>query len=366
MRARISQIKAAVSRVFRQQPATTVGLDIGSGSIKVAEVGWNQTQPELRAAGIVELPVNTFKDGYIVNEPLLVEALRQVLTISGVTSKNIVLSLRGQALVIRELLFPDMSVEELQQAIKWDLDKYVTTANASDYYFDFATIEASKDTNEIRVLLVAAPLAMITGLTNLVRKLGLRPLAIDIEPLALQRTMKQANNVIIIDIGAEFCQLDLFQQGSPLVSRLIPHGGNRYTETIMREQELNFAEAERLKQQKILFADGNQADERVAHVQQPLQLLIEELAREVLRTADYYQMQNRNAVIEKIILTGGGAKLNNLAFTLTQQLPGIPVNIHTPLLSVSISPSLDDKWLKSIELQMAVAIGLALRRGGDD
>ncbi|SDE84328.1 type IV pilus assembly protein PilM [Sporomusa acidovorans] len=365
MRARISQIKAVVSRVFRRQPATTVGLDIGSGSIKVAEVGWNQNQPELRAAGIIELPVNTFKDGYIVNEPLLLEALRQILTISGVTSKNVVLSLRGQALVIRELLFPDMSVEELQQAIKWDLDKYVTTANASDYYFDFATIEASKDTHEIRVLLVAAPLAMITGLVSLARKLGLKPLAVDIEPLALQRTMEQASNVIIIDIGAEFCQVNLFQQGSPLVSRLIPLGGNRYTETIMRELKLNFAEAERLKQQKELLVADNQADERLAYLQQSLQLLIEELAREVRRTVDYYQMQNRNAIIEKIILTGGGTKLSNLAFTLTQQLPDIPVIIHTPLLSLPISPSLDDKWLKRIELQIAVAVGLALRRGGD-
>jgi type IV pilus assembly protein PilM len=256
-----------------------------------------------------------------------------------------------------------MDDEELRQAIKWELDKYIPTSDIAKYYFDFAVLGPAKDVQGIRVLLVAAPLDMIIGITRAVKEAGLKPSAIDIEPLALQRTTN-ADNAIVIDIGAECCQLNLFQEGSPLVSRFIPFGGARFTAAIVQIVELDFYEAERLKRsQEALLSENIQPG--LAALQQNFKQLVGELAREVSRTIDYYQLQNRNAFIDKIILTGGGAKLGHVIDNLSELFAGTQVVIHSPLAMVQISPSLNLERLQEIELQLAVAIGLALR-GSDE
>lgn len=362
---KIKQAGAAISRLFNTYPPISVGLDIGSTAIKIAEVRRNQRQPELVAAVIEELPANTVRDGYILNKEKLTETLQQAWALHGIEGTHVVLSLSGQAVVIREVSFPEMNDKELRQAIKWELDKYIPTTEAANYYFDFAILEAPQAGRDIRVLLVAAPLEMITGITNAVKQAGLKPLAIDIEPLALQRTMEKADNVIIIDIGANCCQLNLFQQGFPLVSRFIPLSGARFTEVIMQALVLDFYDAEKFKIQANALMQRNQAALVPASVQQGLKLLAAELAREIRRTTDYFQMQNREATFERIVLTGGGAKLASLTDNLSELLTEMQVITHSPLHLLQISPSLNLEHLEKIKLQMAVAIGLALR-GSDE
>jgi type IV pilus assembly protein PilM len=356
-----TKLKAAselLCRLLTPHLSTTVGLAIGSGTIQFAEVRWIQGNPELIAAGIEKIPANSVKDGYILNEEILVETLRRIWALHGIMGKHVSVALSGQAVLIRELLFPVMSDEELRQAITWEADKYIPSADAENYYFDFAVAKSAKNLPACRVLLVAAPLAMINGITAGLKAAGLKPLALDIEPLALQRTMKQANNAIVADIGDACCKLYLFQQGFPLVARFIPFSGARYTEVLWQQtQEPDLSKAEKEK--------GQYRNEPSTLSYQDEEGLVAALAREIHRTIDYYQMQNRNAFIDKIIVTGGRAQLGILAANLAELLPGSEVVVHSPITSLQISPSLSKERIQEIELPIAVAIGLALR-GSDE
>lgn len=348
----------AVCRLLISRPPTTVGLAIGSGVIQFAEVRWIHGNPELIAAGIEKIPANMVKDGCITDEETLVETLRRIWALHGVRGKHVVAALSGQSVLIRELLFPPMSDEELRQAIKWEIDKYIPAADAEKYYFDFAVLESAKDLQSCRVLLVAAPLAMINRITRVLKAAGLKPVALDIEPLALQRTMKQANNAIVVDIDDECCKLTLFQQGFPLVARFIPFSGVRHAEVILPQtQETGLSKIEKRKTQ---YEDGLSAV-----FQQDVAMFVGVLAREIRRTIDYYQMQNRDAFIDKIIVTGGRAQLGSVAANLAGLLPEIEVVVHSPVRSLQLSPSLSKERMQEIELPIAVAIGLALR-GSDE
>lgn len=325
IQSKLKSVGEALRRQLASHPPTTVGLAIGSGAIQFAEVRWIQGTPELITAGIEKIPANMVKDGCILDEETLVETLRRIWALHGIMGKHVVTALSGQSVLIRELLFPAMNDEELRQAIKWEIDKYIPAADAENYYFDFAVLESAKNLQACRVLLVAAPLAMINRTIRVLKAAGLKAVAVDIEPLALQRTMKQANNAIVVDIGDECCKLSLFQQGFPLVARFIPFRGVRHT------------------------VDG----------------LVATIAREIHRTIDYYQMQSREAFIDKIIVTGGRAQLGNLAANLAEILPEIEVLVHSPMMSLQLSPSLSKERMQEIELPIAVAIGLALR-GSDE
>lgn len=361
----LKRIGRGLANLAKQRPSATVGIDIGSGSIKAVEIHWSKGKPQLTAAGIAALPENTVREGYIVDTDSLADVLERLLASSGITSKHAIVSINGQAIITRELVFPSMSTDELREAIKWDLDKYIPAADVNSYYFDFAIV-GQPQAAEVKVLLVAAPLATIMTLLGVLKGLGLKPMAIDIEPLAVYRTLKDAANSIVIDIGANTCQMTIFQNGSPAVTRFIPLGGASYTEVIMRSLELEFHEAERLKIRQRGLLAKNINGEEPSYVHTQLSMLVEELGREIRRTADYYLIQNRTAVINSILLTGGGSQLDNIDVNLALQLGDTQVWLSNPLEFVTISPSLDTDWLTGIGPQLAVAIGLALRGGDND
>jgi type IV pilus assembly protein PilM len=363
MKARFIQLTASIKQWLTSSPVSTIGIDIGSGVVKIAEIGWHNGQPTLTAAGLAALPEDLVRDGIILDKQVMAETLQRLMATAGVTGKHAVISVSGHAVFIRELTFPVMTDEELRQAIRWDLDKYIP-ADAENYYFDFAVVGAGKQPHEVRVLLVAAPQSMIDAVTAICKEVGLKPVAIDIEPLAISRTFTCAANSMVVDIGQKLCQLTIFQDNCPVVARLIPLGGARYTDVIKNSLELDYSEAELLKQRQrglLQAASGNAPEGSSVHRQ--LTLIVEELSREIRRTADYYQAQNREAVIDGVILTGGGAQLDNLAGNIAAQLGGIEVKLHNPLGEIGITKSFDAEWLHTIAPQLTVAIGLALRGG---
>ena len=93
-----------------------------------------------------------------------------------------------------------------------------------------------------------------------------------------------------------------------------------------------------------------------------MELLVSEFVRDIRRTAEYYQQQNRHVIIDEILITGGGAKLDNFVEYLATQVD-LPTSIYDPLIKLKIATSFDKKYLHQIAPQLGTAIGLALRGG---
>ena len=93
-----------------------------------------------------------------------------------------------------------------------------------------------------------------------------------------------------------------------------------------------------------------------------LELAVRDLTREVRRTAEYYQMQNRGAVIDAAILTGGGMKLDNLVEHFATQID-LPVTVHQQPVDFAVAAGFDRSYIRDLFPQFAVAIGLAIRGG---
>lgn len=354
-------IISRLAGLFVRQPQNIVGIDIGTGLVKAAELALSNGQPVLKAVGLLELPEHTVKDGYVLDSNVLADSIQSLLANSGISSRDVVVAVAGRAVFVRELLFPAMSKEELKEAVKWDMEKYVPYAPGT-YYFDFAVIGPGKSDAELKVLLVAAPHELVNTLIAALETADCQLLAIDIEPLAVVRTLTEAHNVMVIDIGATVSQLSVFQDASPVVTRLIAIGGRKFTEIVMQTLELEYAEAERLKRQ-FGMEKCNDFKGKLPILEQRFQLLINELVREIQRTIEYFQLQNLEFMIDRIYLTGGGSKLGILPEYLVAQLGDIQVLQHNPLHVVTPAASLNREYLHALSPQLAVAIGLALHGG---
>ena len=127
----------------------------------------------------------------------------------------------------------------------------------------------------------------------------------------------------------------------------------------MEGLEIGREEAELLKHNGAeLFAEATDPVREPVIAQ--VERMVGELAGEVRRTLEYYQVQNRNVNISRVFLTGGGAKLAMLPEKLTQILD-LPVSLHDPLASMELPTSFNLQYLRGVGPQMSVAVGLAMR-----
>ncbi|QJW48729.1 type IV pilus assembly protein PilM [bacterium BFN5] len=358
---RIKTLWDHVKNKFIQKSDKVLGIDIGTGSLKIIELNFKNERPVVTKLAIADFSENLFEDGRLVKPDELTSVLQHQLSTGGFSSREAVIAIGGRAIFIREVVFPQMAEDELQEAIKWDMEKYVPYAPDS-FYYDFSIIGTANNGLEMRVLLVAAPKYHIDSLVSVLKLAGLKPIAVDGEAFALYRSIVKAENSILVDIGQYMSQIIVYQQGIPTVTRIIPLAGQRFTEVLMNALDLDVYEAERLKQrqQGLLPAVNHSPEHTDIHKQ--MLLLVQELAREIRRTVEFYQVQNKEAIIEKIIISGGGANLDNLIQHLKTMLD-IPILQHNPADIVEYAASYDHQYIKDIGPRIAAAVGLALRGG---
>ena len=362
------------------RPLSIVGIDIGSSFIKVAEISFVEKKPLMKAAGIIGIPDGIIEDGRILNIRALSALLKKLWVDSALTCFDVSAAVGGRFVLVREAVFPAMSSEELEIAIKWDIGKYVPYEENS-YYYDFAILDVNdafggEFDEQSRVLLVASPIKTVNDIVDALKEAHLKVWAVDVEPLAMAETLdvsfEEAN--IIVDIGCFQTQIIIFSGHVPSFSEKISWGGQKFTELIMEEFGLEFDEAEKfklsqnedlieLKIEPELKLEKEEIWQKQYRLEKQFKRLSGELSSEISRVINNYFSKNPQANIEKIYLIGGGANLKGLSADIEAEFKKIPVSVHNPLSGLDISHDIDQNYINKAAPQLTVAIGLALRGG---
>lgn len=350
----------SLRKLFSKNSHYMTGIDIGSGFIKVAELEHSHRQPVLTAAGATVLPPGVIIDGVINNVALLVAQIRQLLHSADCRGRSAAFSIGGRSTFVREVVFPFMEPAELNEAISWDIEKYIPFAPDS-YYYDYSIIGRAEAGLDMRVLVAASPKEIIDALIAVAKASGLNPVAIDIDVLAAVRVLGEPDSALLVDLGDLNTQITVFQKGCPVAARTVAIGGRNFTIDIMQVLGLTYPEAERLKvRQEGLLRPRNANDITDLHTK--LAASIEKLSEEIVQTAELYKMQNNSAIFDKVILTGGSASLDNLSQHI-EWLTGMPVVLPDPLCSVCPITAFDLQYIRTLSRQLTVAVGLAMRGG---
>lgn len=331
--------------------SSVLGLDIGSASIKLVECRKEQTGYRLISVGMADLPART--DGELPPDFLYL-SLRQLLSTTRLHSRKAVAALGGRSVVTRLVTFPYMDPDELAQAVKWDADKYIPF-DPGAFYYDYAVINQARETGSISVLLAATLKQSADLLVNACNRLDISLCAIDLDSLAILRTMEYDHNLVVVDIGAFVSNVVFFVAGVPVVSRSISVTGTSFSGMLSdRYLTESATDADRASLPAIHTKPGLAANH------QRFDSLVKELSHEIHRTIEYYQLQDNTFAAERICLTGGGALLEKLEDHMAKQF-SIPITLHDPLRQVTVAANVDRDWLQSVSPQLAVAIGLSMR-----
>lgn len=237
-------------------------MDIGSRQIKVAELKKGGRGVEVTALGVAPTPVDAYENSTVLDPQALGQAVKALLKQSGITARKCVSSVSGQsAVVVRVIDVPQMDTGELAEAMKWEAERHVPFS-INDTVMDYAPIERPEPPQEgqnMDVLLAVAQTDMIERHVEVLQAAGLKPEAVDVEPLAFGRMLldmggadEQASGhtVMIVNLGAAGTDIAIFRDKLPTLIRSLPTAGDSFTKAISDAMLIDMGQAEEYKQRQ--------------------------------------------------------------------------------------------------------------------
>ena len=342
-----------------------VGLDIGSRSIKAAELTETKQGLSLKRFGIRDIAHGAIEEGTINDPETVAESIKQLFKSYNIKESNVAVSIGGYSVIVKKISVQTMDEEKLQETIHFEAEQYIPF-DISDVNLDFQILgESESNPGQMNVFLVAAKKEMVNDYINLVNLAGLNPCIVDIEAFALQNTFEanydmQSENTALIDIGASKTSLNILKGNSSLFMRDVSLGCGQINQKIMSLIECSFEEAEQLK-----YGDDKPDRLTSEDLKGIVSSVVTDWCTEIRRALDFFYSTYPEDQIKRIILSGGGANIGEFRELLATEASA-EVEAINPFKNFEIDPkNFDDAFIKQITPQAAISMGLAMRKVDD-
>ena len=391
-----------------------VGIDVGSKFIKAVQVTETAGQYKITEFGIAE-----------VNPQVSVpDTINELFSKKNFKTKRVVSAVSGRFVFVRYISMPVMSDEELVNAAKYELGKYIPV-EVDEVLHDSQKLEelaaAEGQEPEMRVLLVAAKRTFIDEHVGVLEGAGLQPAIVDVDSFALgnayelsgminPQAIAAGKLVALVDIGASKTNINIMSDSISYFTREFYKGGDDLTDSISKKLSLEVKDAEAMKRGVAgqaysgggggdggssgsptnpgnmpivmvstedadkLRSEGGRRPTRVGgfgggggggggdadRVVDCISSVVEDICHDINISIDYFENQYDKKV-EEVYITGGASSTIGLPETLERTVQK-PVNRWNPLQYFELElPRDSQQELQDNPTQAAIALGLASR-----
>jgi type IV pilus assembly protein PilM len=102
-----------------------VGLDIGSRTIKAAEIIESTKGRTLKHFGMTDIKPGLIEDGAINEPEEVAEAVIELFKSFGVREKNVAISIGGYSVIVKKINVQTMAEDQLQETIHFEAEQYI-------------------------------------------------------------------------------------------------------------------------------------------------------------------------------------------------------------------------------------------------
>lgn len=343
-----------------------IGLDIGSSAVRAAELEFGsggpagKNPPTLVRFGQVALPVGAVRDGEVVQSVQVSQALRELWAQAKFASKDVVLGVGNQRVVVRDFEMPWMPAAQVKAALPFQVTEALPMA-MEDALLDFhATSEVEGPQGRtLRGMLVAAQRATVSANVLAVESAGLHPTMVDLNAFALLRSLARGElaqgTTAFVDIGASITTVVVAVRGVPRLVRSLPSGGHNVTGSLASTLKIAPADAEMLKRD---IGIGFSVAPEHAEAAEAISTVVRGLVESIRNTFVYYSQSNPGAGIDVAVLTGGGSQLPGLGQYLSSSAR-LQVKLGDPLAGLRAAKESQRDALRGHESLVALPVGLA-------
>jgi type IV pilus assembly protein PilM len=336
---------------------TTVGLDIGSGLIKVAVIDHSKREPELVRVTVTPLLADAIVEGEVMDPGIVADAIQTAMSGADTQSKAVVTAVGGRDVIVKKISIERVKEQQVRELMRWEAEQHVPF-DMESVELDFRILDPDADGVEMSVLLVAAKRELIESRVRVLTDAGFVPSIVDVEALALHNAFEvnhpdAMNGVVgLLNIGHDVTNINILDDGVPLLTRDVTVGTRRIRDDLQREHGLSADVAQTLIQ----------GFDRSAQLDAVLVSRGEEVAVGVERAAAYLAQNSRVGGIRTLYTCGGGSRIPGLADMLAQRLR-LRVQHASPLANLTVRDgALESLVADEIAPLLMLPVGLALRQ----
>ena len=366
-------ILKSLTNVFGHR-GRSLGIDIGSSSIKVVEIEKKDERVVLRNYGEIALgPRAGISVGQATNLPpeKVAEALKDLLAEASISPQHILFAIPLSSSLLSVIELPDVGKKELESMIPLEARRYIPIP-LSEVSLDWWVLP--------KIGTQQKPAPQADGEQKVVGKIEVIIAALHNDVMQKYQTIKQLAHMpgdashyeieifsnirsvvghgldatLVIDMGASSAKLAIVDKGVVRGSHMISSGAQEITTALARSLSISFDKAEEIKRRTGAMGDYEGRD-----VLTIAQVVLPNLIDEASRFAQNYE-RKYDTKIKKVILIGGGACLKGIEKIVAKGFPDASIVVGDPFSRVEAPSSLASN-LKKIGPSFGIALGVALR-----
>lgn len=343
-----------------------LGLDIGTSSIKIAELDVSRGGAQLLSFGFAPTPPNSVTAGEITDVTSVGLAVQGLVSEIGSKRKNISTGMWGTAVIVKKITIPKMDKKLIQDQIRFEAEQYIPF-DINNISLAHHVLNTSSSDDTIDLLLIAAQNELVFQYTAVVESTGLQCSVLDVSGFALANSFeinygKFSRDVIgILNFGASITNFVVIHNGDVVFCRDIPVGGQNYTNEIHKSLGISAQEAEALKLSAV-----SRRGEVPAEVHSIISSTNDLVTEEVRNSLDFLSATTNGLSLTRCFYTGGSSPTTGLIENVSRAT-GIAFEPFNPFAKVKgNSKKFSRDYLNQISHFAAIATGLGMRKSGDD
>ncbi len=335
---------------------TSIGLDIGSGFVKVVEVDHSGDQPEVSRVVMRALLPDAIVEGEIMDYGLISDTVRGLFQEMGYKGAEVVTAVGGHDVIIKKIQMDRMKENDAREVIRWEAEQHVPF-DIKSVELDFQILNPHDEGLQMDVLLVAAKRELVDNKIGLLQDAGVNPRVIDVDAFALHNAFEfnypdvMEGIIALVNVGHETTNVNILEDGVPILTRDIPFGSRRIREDLQRERGLTAEQAE----------DVVQARETVDDLARFVETSADEVAVGIERASAFLMTRDDGETLGRIFLSGGGARIPGMAQALGNRM-NVETHLVNPFERVPVRPSATGEIsIDEAAPMLLLPLGLALR-----
>lgn len=346
---------------------TTVALEIGSQSVTMgvfAPAGRGFALSRYARRDILLDPVEEgMRMDYVGSA---IAEMVQELKVRGSEVRNVV---SGQQVFMRFIKLPAIDLDNIAEQVGYEAQQHIPFP-LEDIIYSYQEL-SDRGEGEREVLLVAIKKEVLDNLNSQVEAGPLKTRSVDCAITSLYNAFRanyeEEEPVMLLDIGAKTTDI-IFAEADRFYTRSVTAAGAFITNTIAREFNISFREAEQLKIQDGVVSLGNgytdSMSEQEAALATTIRTAMSRLSSEVQRTINHYRAQYKGNAPTKAYICGGGARLP-FALEFLQSALNIPVEYLNPVEILSVGSKVDEAELEQDAICLGPIVGAAITGAGE-
>jgi len=335
----LTDILGRLATVAPKASNVTVGLDVGSSSLKVVALGPRRSSGARPVLGSELVPFdNPVEDSHVT------AAITQAMAIPSLAVRTVNLSVSGQWVIMRVVDMPTMKPAELLQSLPFEAQRHLPF-KVEDVVLDGAILGPAEP-NKVWALIVACKRELLEQRLGWLKQTGLEPGVIDVDALAVANAFAARHDgpattgsYALMNLGAQWTNLVVLRDGIPYLVRDIPWGAARLARQVAEQLGV---------EESTIAAALTQQTPPSSEVAGAMKAVCESVAADVQLSFDFFESRFGSQP-DRVLVSGGLSRCPGL-------LEAVKSHLAQPLMPWELGNGLTG--------QFTVAYGLALRSPG--